>query len=97
MYDRWDDISIVCIREHEDLKVNKSYYIKGRGNLEYNADPNVKGKIGYGFCIEEELYNQKEKIKWHYFTIDEICDYFMPYSEYYKILTREKKINKLIK
>lgn len=96
MYDRWDEDSIVCIREHDSLKVNKSYSIKGRGDLKYNAGPNVNGKTGYGFCIEEELYNQKEKFKWYYFTIEEVCEYFIPYSEYYKILIREQKINKII-
>ena len=90
-FDKWDNtMSVVCIKEYETLKVNGHYQIKGRGNLEFNADPNVKGKKGYGFCIEDNGNN------WLYFTLKEMSEYFMTQEEHYKIYLRDNKINKIL-
>ena len=82
MEDRWDCMSVMCIKEYKTLKVGSHYNIKGRGDLQFNADPEADGKTGYGLCIEDDqiAYGKKnwwnlpysERIKWYYFTIDEI-------------------------
>jgi hypothetical protein len=54
MEDRWDCMKVVCIKEYKTLKVGSFYSIKGRGDLSFNADPEVDGRKGYGFCIEDE-------------------------------------------
>lgn len=99
--DRWDVNIVVCIKPYETLKVGYRYDIKGRGNLDYNADPNVRGKTGYGFCIEEAIpdswkkpYN--ERIRWHYFTLAEMCEYFITEQEDYQIYLRNQKLDEII-
>lgn len=56
MVDRWDCQRVVCIKEYKTLKIGSHYDIKGRGNLECNADKEVDGRSVYGFCIEDGLY-----------------------------------------
>ncbi len=98
---------LVCIKEYKTFKVGSHYAIKGCGALEYNADPEVNGKKGYGFCIEDDQYGYhsgrkdwwnlpyNEKIKWYYFTEQEISEYFITESEDYKAHLRNEKLNQL--
>ena len=95
--DRWDTTRVVCIKPYKTLKVGYRYDIKGRGNLEFNADPNVDGRTGYGFCIEEAIpdsfsrpYN--ERIRWYYFTVAEMSEYFITEHEDYQILFKRPKV-----
>jgi hypothetical protein len=113
MEDRWDCQRVVCIKEYKTIKVGSHYDIKGRGNhydikgrgnLTWNADPEVEGKKGYGFCIEDQLYGSfsgrkdwwnlphNEKIKWYYFTEKEVSEYFINEDEDYKSHLRNEKL-----
>jgi len=106
MEDRWD-CQVVCIKEYKTLKVGSHYDIKGRGNLTYNADPEVGGRKGYGFCVEDDQYcyhsgrkdwwnlPYSEKIKWYYFTEQEMSEYFITEEEDYKSYRRNEKLNQL--
>lgn len=96
--------SIVCIKEYKTLKPGSHYSIRGCGNLEFNADPEVDGKNGYGFCIEDGLYGSfsgrkdwwnlphNERVKWYYFTEKEMSEYFITQEEYYKSYRRNEKL-----
>jgi hypothetical protein len=106
MEDRWDCMSVVCIKEYKTLKVGSHYDIKGRGNLEFNADPEAQGKTGYGLCVEDDLIGYgmekwwklpyEKRIKWYYFTIDEMDEYFITDEEGYKLhLQKEQRDDKL--
>ena len=107
MEDRWDCQRVVCISEYKTLKVGSHYDIRGRGNLEFNADPEVDGRKGYGFCIEDGLYGSfsgrkdwwnlpySERIKWYYFTEKEMSKYFITQSEDYKSHKRNIKLEEL--
>ena len=106
MEDRWDCMSVMCIKEYKTLKVGSHYSIKGRGNLQFNADPEAYGKTGYGLCVEDDRFASdkknwwnlpySEKIKWYYFTLDEMCDYFISDDEAYKLhLLKEERNSKL--
>jgi hypothetical protein len=105
MEDKWEyESTAVAVSDSNNLTIGKSYQIKGRGNLQYNSDPNVGGKTGYGFCLEEELNNfkdyklsHKDRVKWHYFTISEMNELFITYHEHYKSIERDQKINTIIK
>jgi len=99
---------LVCIKEYKTLKVGSHYAIKGCGNLEYSADPEVNGKKGYGFCVEDEMYGSfsgkkdwwnlpyNEKIKWYYFTEKEMSEYFITEQEDYKSYLRDEKIKQVL-
>jgi len=104
---KWDDsMKAFCIKDYEGLKSGLSYDIKGRGNLEFNADPNVGGRKGYGLCIEDNMVAihrdrywtlpYKERVKWYYFTIKEMDEYFITDEENYKAYLRDQKINSVI-
>jgi len=107
MEDRWDCQRVVCINEYKTLKVGSHYDIKGRGDLSCNADPEVDGRKGYGFCIEDGLYGSfsgrkdwwnlpySEKFKWYYFTEEEMSKYFITESEDYKSHKRNIKLEEL--
>lgn len=106
MEDRWDCMSVQCIKEYKTLKVGSHYNIKGRGNLQFNADPEALGKTGYGLCVEDDqiAYGKNnwwklpyiERIKWYYFTIGEMEEYFITDDEAYKLhQQREERDNKL--
>ena len=106
MEDRWDCMSVMCIKEYKTLKVGSHYNIKGRGNLQFNADPEARGKTGYGLCIEDDRFAShkknwwnlpySEKVKWYYFTHSEMGDYFISDDESYELhKQREKRDNKL--
>jgi hypothetical protein len=95
---------LVCIKEYKTLKVGSHYPIKGRGDLEWNADPEVNGRKGYGFCVEDDQYGYysgrkdwwnlpyNEKIKWYYFTEKEVSEYFINEDEDYKSHLRNEKL-----
>ena len=87
--DRWDIVSVRCIKSYETLNPNNSYQIKGSGYLEYNADPKVNGKKGYGLCIEDSKRNR------YYFTAEEMSEYFITEEEGYKQYEREQKFKDL--
>ena len=109
MEDRWDCMSVQCIKEYKTLKVGSHYNIKGRGDLQFNADPEVDGKTGYGLCIEDDRFASdkknwwnlpySERTKWYYFTIDEMEEYFITDDEAYKLHQqreeRDIKLNEL--
>jgi hypothetical protein len=92
---------LVCIKEYESLKVGSHYQIKGCGDLTWNSAAN---KDGYGFCIEDDQYGYhsgrkdwwnlpyNEKIKWYYFTEQEMSEYFISEQEDYKAHLRNEKI-----
>ncbi len=99
--DRWDVQSVVCVKEYDSLKIGYHYRIKGRGDLRFNGDSRVNGKTVYGFCIEEEIPGMyirpyAEKTKWHYFTLQEMCEYFITEDEDYQIYLRDRKLNEII-
>jgi hypothetical protein len=99
---------VVCTKEYKTLKVGSHYAIKGCGPLEFNADTEVNGKTGYGFCVEDHQYGYysgrkdwwklpySEKIKWYYFTEKEMSDFFISEQEDYKAYQRDEKINQLL-
>jgi len=109
MEDRWDCMSVQCIKEYKTLKVGSHYNIKGRGDLRFNADPEADGKTGYGLCIEDDRFAShkknwwnlpySEKVKWYYFTHSEMDEYFITDSEAYKLHQqrelRDSKLNQL--
>lgn len=105
MGDRWDIPTVVCIKEYKTIKVGKHYRITGRGNLEFNNDPNVGGRKGHGYCVVDDspsIINWKsrnpddKKDIWYYFTENEMNEYFITESEDYKIYLRDQKINSVI-
>ena len=53
---RWDCQSVFCIKEYKTIKSGGYYLIKGRGDLEFNCDPEINDRKGYGFCIEDSFY-----------------------------------------
>lgn len=99
---------LVCVKEYKTLKVGSHYAIKGCGSLEYNADPEVNGRKGYGFCVEDDQYgyhsgrkdwwnlSYSEKIKWYYFTEKEMSEYFITEQEDYKAYQRDEKIKQVL-
>ena len=106
MEDRWDCMSVMCIKEYKTLKVGSQYNIKGRGDLQFNADPEARGKTGYGLCVEDDqiAYGKKnwwnlpysEKVKWYYFTHAEMGDYFISDDEAYELhKQRERRDSRL--
>ena len=108
MEDRWDVMKVFCIKAYKTIKVGSGYSIKGRGNLSYNADPEVGGRKGQGYCIEDEFFGydehdvnwwklpKSERVKWYYFTEKEMNEYFITDDENYKIYLRDQKINSVI-
>ena len=106
MEDRWDVMNVVCIKEYKTIKIGYHYQIKGRGDLEFNADPEVGGRKGYGYCVEDDKVASdkprwwtlpyKERIKWYYFTEEEMGEYFITDYENYKMYIRDQKINSVM-
>jgi hypothetical protein len=109
MEDRWDCMSVQCIKEYKTLKVGSHYNIKGRGDLRFNADPEADGKTGYGLCVEDDRFAShkknwwnlpySERIKWYYFEHSEMDEYFITDNESYKLYQqrelRDSKLNEL--
>ena len=96
--EKWEEaVSIVCVKPYLDYRIGGSYKIKGRGNLEFNADPEVGGRKGWGLCIEDDWYGShddkgnlikdwwkkpySERIKWYYLDLNELNAYFITYDE----------------
>lgn len=101
--DRWDVIKAVCIKQYETLKIGYRYDIKGRGNLEFNNDPNVGGRTGHGYCIEDQNYPMMNRRMFgvpkpilYYFTEKEMDEYFITEEEDYKITSRDRKIKDVL-
>ena len=106
LYDKYDYVSrVYCVKAYKTIVPGRSYQIKGRGNLEFNADPEVNGRKGYGLCIEDEWINSdkprwwnlpyKDRIKWYYFTLKEMEEYFITEDEYYKSYHRDQLLTSL--
>lgn len=99
--------NIVCIKEYKTLQPECHYKIKGCGDLEFNLDPEVDGKTGYGFCVEDEMYGSfsgrkdwwnlphNQRIKWYYFTEEEMSEYFITQEEDFIARRRDIKLNSL--
>ena len=91
---------VVCVKEHETLKIGSHYSIKGGGDLSMNA---ATDKKGYGFCVEDDIYgsysgrkdwwnlSHNERIKWYYFTESEMSEYFITEEEDTKLIAETKK------
>jgi len=102
-------MSVQCIKEYKTLKVGSHYNIRGRGDLRFNADLEADGKTGYGLCVEDDRFASdkknwwnlpySERIKWYYFTYNEMDEYFITDSEAYKLHKqrelRDSKLNQL--
>ena len=109
MEDRWDCMSVMCIKEYKTLKVGSHYNIKGRGDLSFNSDPEARGKTGYGLCVEDDRFAShkknwwnlpySEQVKLYYFTYSEMGEYFISDDEAYKLHQikelRDSKLNQL--
>jgi hypothetical protein len=78
---------IWCYKEHP----YRNYKIVGSGDLSMNADPNVGGKTGYGYCIRD---SNSEFI---YFTEYEMDKYFVKNYNDIKSVIRDNKINEILK
>lgn len=99
--------NIVCIKGYKTLVPGHHYVIKGCGDLEFNLDPEVGGKIGFGFCVEDGMYGSYsgrkdwwrlphgERVKWYYFTKDEMSDYFITQEEDFIARRRDIKLKSL--
>lgn len=99
--------NIVCIKEYKTIIPGSHYKIKGWGVLEFNADPEVDGKNGFGYCVEDDRYGafsgredwwnlpHNQRIKLYYFTEAEMSEYFISDEEDYKAYRRNEKINNL--
>jgi hypothetical protein len=104
MEDRWEyKTKVVCIKEYKTLKLKRHYDIKGRGNLQFNVDPNVGGRTGHGFCIEDTnipMMNRtmwgSPKPIWYYFTLKEMDEYFITELDNEQIELRDRKINQIL-
>lgn len=97
--DRWDCLKVVCIKEYKTLRVGSHYSVKGSGNLEYNNDDEVNGRTGWGMCVED--YGDwnlpyRDRVKWYYFTLDELNEYFISDEEDFKIYQRNQKLNEIL-
>jgi hypothetical protein len=89
---------IWCYKEHLSLLPYRNYRIVGSGDLSINADPNVGGKTGYGYCIEIEFLNGvKDTREFIYFTEYEMDKYFVKNYNDIKSVIRDNKINKILK
>ena len=103
MVDRFEmGDQVVCIKQFDTLKLNSHYKIKGCGDLSWNM---ATDKKGYGFCVEDDkiAYDKpnwwhlphEEKVKWYYFTLEEMDEYFITQTEDYKSSLRDNKLKEL--
>ena len=104
MDDRFEmEDQVVCIKQFDTLKPGSHYTIKGCGDLSWNM---ATDKKGYGFCVEDDSFvygkkdwwklSYKERIKWYYFTLEEMNEYFITQSEDYKSYVRDNKLNSIL-
>jgi hypothetical protein len=103
MVDRFEmGDQVVCIKQFDTLRPGSHYTIKGCGDLSWNM---ATDKKGYGFCVEDDKFAYDipnwwklpnlEKIKFHYFTLEEMNEYFITQAEDYKAYLRDNKLNEL--
>lgn len=97
-------MDIICIKEYDNIKIGSRCHIDGCGNLEYNFDPKVNGRIGYGFGVNYYHWDmqQKKSIEYrYYFTEKEMNEYFVTeqeaYDSYMKSRERDSKIENILK
>jgi len=93
---------VVCIKQFDTLRPGSHYTIKGCGDLSWNI---ATDKKGYGFCVEDDKFAYDipnwwilpnlEKIKFHYFTLEEMNEYFITQAEDYKVYLRDNKLKEL--
>jgi len=94
---------VVCIKPLETLKPGRQ--IKGCGDLTMNFGTSKKG---YGFMVEDEHYGESsgrkdwwnlphnERVKWYYFTQEEMSEYFISEEEDYKAYLRDEKLKQVL-
>lgn len=103
MVDRFEmGDQVVCIKQFDTLRPGSHYTIKGCGHLSWNM---ATDKKGYGFCVEDDKFAYdipnwwnlpyKEKVKWYYFTKQEMNEYFISEAEDYKVYLRDNKLKEL--
>lgn len=103
MQDRFEmGDQVVCIKQFDTLKPGSHYTIKGCGDLSWNMTTDKKG---YGFRIEDDKFAYdipnwwklpyEERIKFHYFTLEEMNKYFITHAEDYKVYLRDNKLKEL--
>lgn len=103
MVDRFEmGDQVVCIKQFDTLRPGSHYTIKGCGDLSWNM---ATDKKGYGFCVEDDKFAYDipnwwklpnlGKIKFHYFTLEEMNEYFITQAEDYKAYLRDNKLNEL--
>lgn len=93
---------VVCIKQFDTLRPGSHYSIKGCGDLSWNM---ATDKKGYGLCVEDDKFAYdkpnwwklpyEERIKLHYFTLEEMNEYFITQSEDYKSYVRDNKLKEL--
>lgn len=106
--EKWGFGTIVCIKEYKTLKPDRSYSVKGMGDLEFNCDEEADGKKGHGYCVEDEYHGSfsgdknwwklphSKRIKWYYFTEDEMDEYFITSEQNVEIYLRDSKIDRIL-
>ena len=103
MVDRFEmGDQVVCIKQFDTLRPGIHYTIKGCGDLSWNM---ATDKKGYGFCVEDDKFAydipnwwslpHEEKVKWYYFTLEEMNEYFITQAEDYKVYLRDNKLKEL--
>ena len=106
--ERWDCMSVCCVKPFEGLRAGSTYRVNGRGNLEYN---NGTEKTGWGLSVEDEFVgvfdengkvikgserlSWKERTRWVYLTLEELEEHFITDEENYRIYMRDEKIKAL--
>lgn len=100
--DKWDVMQVICVKAINGLKPGNIYNVVGRGSLEFNYAPEARGKKGWGLCIEQEIYENwkstkySDRIRHHYFNMDELEKYFVVDENDYIVNYRDAKINSII-
>lgn len=88
---------IWCYKKYLNLLPYRNYKIVGSGDLSMNADPNVGGKNGYGYCVEREfLHGLKSTKEFIYFTEYEMDKYFVKNYNDIKSAIRDNKIENIL-
>lgn len=93
--DRWDTMSVVCIKTISGLKEGNHYKVTGQGDLSFNNDPAVGDRKGWGLCVVEDCFDYKKlkslPSKNHYFTIDELEEHFINDEEAFRIHQKQEQ------
>jgi hypothetical protein len=105
--EKWlESMSVVCVKPYLNYRVGGIYRIKGRGNLEFNADSEVGKRKGWGVCVEDEWHGSydefgelikdwwkkpyKDRIKWYYLDLNELNSYFITDDENYELYKQKE-------